>query len=72
MQRLEVVVAELRRQSRCERKTKARRQGEMVNTPAPIYKGMDARHARESRRLKSSHGYLDASILGMFIKIKIN
>ena len=36
--------------------------------PVPIYKRMDTRHARESRRPKSSCGYMDASIFGMFIK----
>ena len=46
--------------------------GKMIKTLAPIYKGVDTRHARESRRPKSSCGYMDASIFGMFIKIRIN
>ena len=44
----------------------------MKRTPAPIYKGMDTRHARESRRPKPTCGYMDASIFGMIIKIRIN
>ena len=44
----------------------------MIKTPVPIYKGVDTRHARESRRLKSSCGYMDASIFEMIIKIRIS
>ena len=42
--------------------------GEIKWTTIPIYKRMDIRHARESRRLKSSCGHVDASIFRMFIK----
>ena len=38
--------------------------------PVPIYKRMDTRHVRESRRPKSSCGYMDASIFEKTIKIK--
>ena len=63
------MAAELGRQ----RKTKAMRQGgEIEKDTIPIYKRMDARHARESRRPKSSYGNMDALIFGMFIKIRIS
>ena len=54
------------------RKIKEEMRGKMIKTPVPIYKGVDTRHARESRRLKSSHGYMDASVFGMLIKIRIS
>ena len=50
-----------------------RRQGvKMIKTPVPIYKGVDTRHARESRSLKSSCGYMDPLVFGMLIKIRIS
>ena len=70
VQQSKVVVAELERQRRREKKTK---EGvKMIKTLVPIYKGVDIRHARESRRPKSSYGYMDASVFRRFIKISIN
>ena len=69
MQRSEVTAAEL--EHWCGG-AKEKTRGEMIKTPVPIYKGVDTRHARESRRPKPTCGYMDASIFGMIIKIRIN
>ena len=67
------MAAELERRCGCakEEDEDEEARGKMKRTHVPIYKGVDTRHARESRRPKSSCGYMDASIFGMFIKIKI-
>ena len=54
------------------RKVKDEARGKMIKTHVPIYKGVNTRHAQESRGPKSSCGYMDASVFGMFIKIRIS
>ena len=68
------MAAELERRCGCakEEDEDEEARGEMIKTRVPIYKGVDTRHARESRRLKSSRGYRDASIFVMFIKIRVS
>jgi hypothetical protein len=73
MQRSEVLAAELEYWCGCAKEEdEGGNEREMIKTPILIYKGVDTRQARESRRLKSSCGYMDASVFGMFIKISIN
>ena len=73
MQWSEVAAAELEHWCGCAKEEdEGGSEGEMIKTPVPIYKGVDTRHARESRRPKSSCGYMDASVFGRLIKISIN
>ena len=71
VRRLEVAAAEFERSCDCAKEEDEEgSKGEMRETHVPIYKGANTRHAWESRRPKSSCGYMDASIFEMFIKIR--
>ena len=73
MRRLEVATVELKHWCGCAKEQdEGGSKGKMIKTPVPIYKGVDTRHAWESRRPKSSCGYMDASVFGMLIKIRIS